>query len=327
MLLKLIKKSLARAMSFSILIKVRKKILSRLVVLTINSFKIKDAHFTHFDLFEYWQKNGFFILPNNFYQPVPDTSLINIKKLEKVQSLDGININETKQLSLLQNFSKFKDEYLKIPYIGESQGHIFYFNNLAFDGVDALVYYCMIRHFNPKNIIEVGSGWSTKIAAQAVLQNRQGELVSIEPYPQPFMQNLFPGLSKVIAKKVEENDISIFEQLKENDILFIDSSHTVKTGGDVNYLFLEVLPRLKKGVIIHIHDIFFPFDYPKDWILKEHRLWAEQYLLQAFLMFNDTFEVIYSNSFMGYKHSKKVKNIFSNSPFYKGGSIWIQKIR
>jgi hypothetical protein len=237
-------------------------------------------------------------------------------------------MNEGEQLTLLKNnFPKFKKEYRNIHCSGDPQGCIYYFNNSAFDGVDGLVYYCMIRDFNPKKIIEVGSGWSTKIAAQAALLNGNTELISIEPYPQPFMQKLFPGLSKVIVNKVENIPIKFFDSLSSSDILFIDSSHTVKTGGDVNYLFLEILPRLKKGVIIHIHDIFFPFDYPPDWVLKEHRSWAEQYLLQAFLMFNHSYKILYSNSYMGYKHLKEVKNVFPNSPFYKGGSIWIQKIK
>ncbi|MFA5933010.1 MAG: class I SAM-dependent methyltransferase [Microgenomates group bacterium] len=302
-------------------------IIAKAIVILVGSLKIKNADFTHYDFFEYWQKNGFSIIPNNFYQPIPDFSSMNQRSLSNVSSLEGIDMHEKGQMNLLGKFAKFKKEYERIPLKGDSQGHVFYFKNLAFDGVDALVYYCMIRYFKPKNIIEVGSGWSTKIAAQAVLKNGQGELISIEPYPQPFMQRTFPGLFKVIAKKVEELPLSTFGQLTDGDILFIDSSHTVKTQGDVNYLFLEVLPRLNKGVIIHIHDIFFPFDYPKDWIIKEHRSWGEQYLLQAFLMFNDSFKIIYSNSFMGYKYLKNVKKVFSKSPFYKGGSIWIQRVK
>lgn len=303
-----------------------KNIIAAFTVKLINLFRVENADFIHFDLFEYWQKNGFSIIPNNFYQPTPDFSSINPGSLEKVFRLDGIEMNEQKQLNLLKDLSIYQEEYSRIPFKGKPQGCKFYFKNLAFDGVDALLYYCMIRYFSPQNIIEVGSGWSTKIAAQAVVKNGQGKLICIEPYPQPFMQKLFPGLSKVIAKKVEDIPMDFFSQLKKDDILFIDSSHTVKTGGDVNYLFLEVLPRLNKGVVIHIHDIFFPFDYPKDWILKDHRLWAEQYLLQAFLMFNGSFQILYSNSYMGYKHLKDVKNTFPKSPFYKGGSIWIQKV-
>lgn len=305
----------------------KKKILSKIIVKLVTFLKINNADFTHYDSFEYWQKNGFSILPNNFYQPIPDVSFIDTKQLEKVDTLEGIEMNEENQISLLNNFSKYKKEFNKIPYKGKSQTHRFHFNNLAFDGVDALVYYCMIRHFRPEKIFEVGSGWSTKIGAQAVLKNGRGKLLSIEPYPQPFMQTTFPGLSEIIADKVENIPLIFFSQLKKNDILFVDSSHTIKTCGDVNYLFLEVFPRLNKGVIIHIHDIFFPFDYPKDWILKEHRFWAEQYLLQAFLMFNNNFQILYSNSYMKYRNLEKVKTIFPKSPFYDGGSIWIQRIK
>ena len=131
----------------------------------------------------------------------------------------------------------------------------------------------------------------------------------------------------MVKKKIEDVPFDYFERLGSGDMLFIDSSHTVKFDGDVNYLFFEVLPRLRRGVYIHIHDIFFPFDYPKNWVFDEYRFWAEQYLLHAFLMFNDSFEVVYSNSYMGEKHSKEVKKVFSQSPFYKGGSIWLRKIK
>ena len=146
----------------------------------------------------------------------------------------------------------------------------FHFNNSAFDNLDAVIYYSIIRHFNPKLIIEIGSGWSTKIAAQACLKNKQTQLISIEPYPQKHLQDGFPGFSKLIPKKVENVNQKIFSKLSKNDILFIDSSHTIKTGGDVVCEFLEILPQLKKGVIIHIHDIFFPYDYPKDWVKKKN---------------------------------------------------------
>ena len=120
----------------------------------------------------------------------------------------------------------------------------------------------MIRHFRPRLIIEVGSGFSSLVAAEAIAKNKNSALICIEPFPQDFLRQGFPGLRSLIEKKVEEIDLEFFSQLNCGDILFIDSSHTVKIRGDVNYLFLELLPRLKPGVIVHVHDIFFPFDYP-----------------------------------------------------------------
>lgn len=309
-----------------------KKILVIITYKLINSFRLKNVDFPQFDFFDVWKKNGFFIIPNHFYQPIPDFTNLNKKFFENKSDLLGIKTNLNSQLKLLQKeFIKFKKEFLEFKNysskIDDQKDPNFYFKNIAFDGVDALVYYCMIRFLKPKKIIEVGSGWSTKIAANAVLKNKDTKLISIEPYPQPILDKGFLGLSQLIKKKVEKVPFSKFEDLEANDILFIDSSHTVKIGGDVNYLFFEILPRLKKGVYIHVHDIFFPYDYPRDWVMKEHRFWSEQYLLQAFLVHNNSFEIFYSNSLMGDKYPKEVKKIFSSSPFYKGGSIWLKKIK
>jgi hypothetical protein len=141
-------------------------------------------------------------------------------------------------------------------------------------------------------------------------------------------------LRSLIEKKVEDIDLEFFSQLDSGDILFIDSSHTVKIGGDVNYLFLEVLPRLKPGVIVHVHDIFLPFDYRRDWVMDEFRFWSEQYLLQAFLSFNAEFEVLMCNSYLGLYYLEDLKSTFPNSPWWAdtrigvprgGGSFWMRR--
>jgi len=119
-----------------------------------------------------------------------------------------------------------------------------------------------------------------------------------------------------------------FGKLKENDILFIDSSHVLKIGSDVQYEYLDILPRLSKGVIVHVHDIFLPAEYPKEWVLKDYIFWTEQYLLQAFLAFNDSFEVLWAGHYMHLKYPNKLEDAFS----YKRderlpGSFWMRKIK
>jgi predicted O-methyltransferase YrrM len=183
----------------------------------------------------------------------------------------------------------------------------------------------MIRHFQPRLIIEVGSGFSSLISAEAAAKNTNSALICIEPSPQDFLRKGLPGLRSLIEKRVEELDLEFFTQLDSNDILFIDSSHTVKIGGDVNYLFLEVLPRLKPGVIVHVHDIFFPFEYRRDWVKDERRFWTEQYLLQAFLTFNAEFEVLMCNSYLDLHYLEDVKSTFPNSPPRGGGSFWMRR--
>jgi hypothetical protein len=190
----------------------------------------------------------------------------------------------------------------------------------------------MIRHFKPKKIFEIGSGNSTYLAAQAVLKNKEEngkgcELIAFEPYPNDVLRAGFPGLSKLIPTKIQNIALSKFSELKENDILFIDSSHVLKIGGDVQYEYLEILPRLNKGVIVHIHDIFLPAEYPKEWVLKKYRFWTEQYLLQAFLASNSAFEVLWGGSYMHLKHPDKLEAAFAS---YKRevrwpGSFWMRR--
>ena len=152
--------------------------------------------------------------------------------------------------------------------------------------------------------------------------------MAVEPYPNATIKKGFPGLSRLIDAPVQQVSLAEFERLRENDILFIDSSHVLKIGSDVEFLFLEVLPRLNPGVIVHIHDIFLPANYPRRWVVDELRFWNEQYILQAFLAFNRAFEVLWAASYMNIKHPERLESAF---PSYKRGqrppgSFWMRKI-
>ena len=278
------------------------------------------------EIFPVWERHGFHVTPVHFYQPIPDTQSLPQKLWDHPSELVGIDMNDSVQLDLLLNrFPKFRGEYEQFPTKPTGQPSRFHLNNDFFDGTDALVAYCMVRHFQPRLIIEVGSGFSSLIAAEAAAKNKSSALICIEPFPREFLRQRFPGLHSLIEKKVEDVDLDFFSQLGPGDILFIDSSHTVKIGGDVNYLFLEVLPRLKPGVIVHVHDIFLPFDYRRDWVMDEFRFWTEQYLLQAFLTFNSEFEVLMANSYLGHYHKEDLKTTFPNSPWWGGGSFWMRR--
>jgi len=283
-----------------------------------------------------WERHGFHVTPVHFYQPIPDTQNLPRTLWNRPSDLVGIDMNDSVQLDLLRNrFPKFRDEYEQIPIepIGESNS--FYVRNTLFGAADALVAYCMVRQFEPRLIVEVGGGFSTLLLTRAAAKNNTTALICIEPFPQEFLKQGVPGLNRLIEKEVQDIDLEFFSQLRAGDILFIDSSHTVKIGGDVNYLFLEVLPRLNPGVIVHIHDIFLPFEYRRDWVVDERRFWTEQYLLQAFLTFNSEFEVLMANSYMGHKYVtdvksafptlEKVKTRFTNSAKWGGGSFWIRR--
>jgi hypothetical protein len=278
------------------------------------------------ELFRMWERHGFHVTPVHFYQPIPDTRSLPETLWNRPSKLVGIDMNDSAQLDLLRKrFPKFREEYEQFPTKPTGEPSRFYLNNGLFDGTDALVAYCMVRHFQPRLIIEVGSGFSSLVSGEAATKNNNSTLICIEPFPQEFLKQGFPGLHSLIEKKVENIDLEFFLRLGSGDILFIDSSHTVKIGGDVNYLFLKVLPRLKPGVIVHIHDIFFPFDYRRDWVMDEFRFWTEQYLLQAFLSFNSEFEVLMGNSYLAHYHMEDLKATFTNSPWWGGGSFWIRR--
>jgi len=287
---------------------------------------------TYKQAFRWLEERGVHLTPNHFYYPIPDTRLLMQSKLwDKESELPGVDMNLPTQLYFLRDvFPGLVDEYNAIPKskTPDLKPYEFHFNNNIFDEIDPYVYYGMIRHFRPKTVLEVGSGWSTRLAARAALKNGDTRLVSIEPYPDSLLKAGFPGLHSLIEQKVEDVDLSVFQQLDENDILFIDTSHVVRTGGDVNYLYLEVLPRLHKGVVVHIHDIFFPEEYPRWWITERFLFWNEQYLLQAFLAFNSHFKVQFANNYMRLKYLDEVKNAFPNSPSYEHGqSLWMQKVK
>jgi hypothetical protein len=274
----------------------------------------------HRELFRNWESHGFHVTPVHFYEPIPDTQSLPETLWSQPSELVGIDRNDSIQLELLRShFTKLRDEYNNLP-VEPPPGQ-----KRPFRGVDALVAYCMIRHFQPELIAEVGSGWSSLVLGQAAAKNKNSALICIDPFPGDVLRKGFPGLRSLIGKKIQDIDLEFFSQLGSGDVLFIDSSHTVKIGGDVNYLFLEVLPRLRPGVIVHVHDIFLPFEYRRDWVLDEFRFWTEQYILQAFLTFNSDFEVLLANSYLNHYHQQELKAAFPGLSSWAGGSFWMRR--
>ena len=182
----------------------------------------------------------------------------------------------------------------------------------------------MIRHFKPETVLEVGSGHSTLLGAQACRLNESTRYLCIDPWPRDFIAGGVPG-TELIREKVENLGIELFQQLQRNDILFVDSSHVIRTASDVCFIILEVLPRLAEGVIVHFHDIFLPFEYPKEWIVERRLFWTEQYLLQAYLTENNRAKVVFANHFMSETYTEEVRQTFPNALWIGGGSLWIVK--
>ncbi len=282
-----------------------------------------------------WQRLGFHLTLNHYYEPVPDTSKLKEELWTTQSELPGLDMKEEVQVELLSLFAaRFKAEYDAFPVEKTDEAHRFYLNNGGFPSVDAEILYCMIRHLKPRYIMEIGSGSSTCLSAQAVLKNRDEdsdvtcELIAIEPYPNEVLKRGFPGLSRLIQRQAQEVPLEEFQRLHDNDILFIDSSHMLKIGSDVQYEYLELLPRLQKGVVVHIHDIHFPMEYPKAVVTRKHRFWNEQYLFQAFLAFNSSFHVLWGGNFMHVRHPDALASAFqSYDPAGRWpSSLWIRRV-
>jgi len=286
--------------------------------------------------FHFWERLGLHLTMNHHYEPVPDTRKLNEALWTTQSQLAGVVVNEEAQLTLLATFTAaFKHEYDALPREKPSIPHGFYLGNPAFPSVDAEMLWCMVRYFKPRRVIEIGCGHSSYLSAQALLMNarddssRVGELVCIEPTPNAVLKAGFPGLTELITKRVEQVPLSLFDTLDGNDILFIDSSHMLKIGSDVQYEYLEILPRLRKGVLIHVHDIHFPMEYPRNLVLGKRRFWNEQYLLQAFLSFNDSFRMLWAGNLVHVRHPDALAAAFASYDRNGRwpGSCWLQRTR
>jgi SAM-dependent methyltransferase len=189
----------------------------------------------------------------------------------------------------------------------------------------------MIRRFRPARILEIGCGYSTLLSAQALLKNRDdgapGELLGCDPYPHEVVRDGVPGLTRLIPAAAQDLPTEEFDRLRRNDILFIDSSHVLKIDSDVQRLYLDVLPRLAPGVLVHVHDIFLPREYPREWVMELRRFWTEQYLLQAFLAFNTAWEVLWAGSYMHLRHPDLLEAAFPSYDRRRRwpGSFWLRR--
>ena len=269
--------------------------------------------------------------PGHFYSPIPDCEEVRQREDRifdrDMSEIAGIELNTSGQLQLL---AAFKDYYLELPFTTEqTAGNRYFFDNDHYTYSDAIFLYCVIRHFKPENIIEVGSGFSSGCILDTNEQffNNSIRCQFIEPYPERLYTQLRSGDPETIEiteQKLQDVELGFFDRLGENDLLVIDSTHVAKTGSDVNRIFFEILPRLKKGVLIHFHDIFYPFEYPKDWVY-EGRSWNEAYLLRSFLQYNNSFRILLFNTYLEQFYEEKFQEDFPLCLENRGGSIWLRK--
>ena len=245
---------------------------------------------------------GVFPVRNHYYETQFDFRDSQIE-LSEDRALPGIAWNEVGQLKHLEKLT-FAAELSGISKTKVDPPE-FHFNNAGFESGDAEYWYQMIRAVKPRRIIEIGSGNSTLMAIKATRKNKEEDAsylcqhTCIEPYEMPWLEKT--GVT-VMRKKVEDVDLSFFSELTAGDILFIDSSHIIKPHGDVLFEYLQLLPTLNQGVIVHVHDIFSPKNYLKQWVEDEVKFWNEQYLLEAFLSHNGSWEIIGALNYLHHHH-------------------------
>jgi Methyltransferase domain len=273
---------------------------------------------------------GYHVREIHYYEPLPDFREVTAEKIGQRNEMRGIDLRVDAQLQLVDDLAAAYGEELSALQ-KERGASAFDFANDYFSHYDAAVYYAVLRHLRPKRVLEVGAGYSTRIAAKALEKNaqsgNQASLVVIEPYPQPRLLDAKLDM-RLIKKPVQSIDDAEFAALEEGDVLFIDSSHAVKFGSDVNHLFLNVLPLIARGVWVQVHDIFFPFDYPQEWLIGRRLAFNEQYLLQAFLSGNSSWRVELCNQLLAADHRTKLRSLFESSAAVASSpaSFWLQRV-
>lgn len=280
------------------------------------------------DLYEFWEEQGFHLVPISHYSPLPTIGEAKKHYIDGaifLHSVGAVRLNK-----MVNEFKlKTRDEFSKSLVANSLSG--FKMDNGFFENIDAEILYFMIRTKKPSRIIEVGSGWTSRLIYSAVKANMaEGSNYTcrytiIDPW---FDKNKIKFREKwleILKIPVEETSQDFFKSLGVNDILFVDSSHTVKTGNDVTRIYLEILPNLNPGVLFHAHDIFLPYDYPREWVLNKYMFWNEQYLLAALLINNKKTKILWPSQYYYRSRPKDAQEIFGavRDDWVGPGSFWV----
>lgn len=267
----------------------------------------------------------------HFYSPMYDTRELATER-ERLwpsapRDTPGIDWRADAQLELCRTVFAGQDkfEFIDEPSDDPTEYHA---GNDQYPPLDAWVLSGILEHARPARMIEIGSGFSTLIAARTNRERLGGamELTCVEPYPRQFLIDGVPGVTQLRTEKIQDVPLELFAQLSAGDVLFVDTAHTVKTGGDVVWIFHEIIPRLAEGVLIHIHDFFVPGEYPEPWVMEGWG-WNESYLVRSFLSFNNAFEVVWAQQYMLYNHLEELRAAFPGLARYvpSGAALWLRR--
>jgi Methyltransferase domain len=274
------------------------------------------------------ERAGLQVVLKTFYSPIPELDKLPPGFFARVGELPGIDLDLDRQLVFLrERLAGPMAEFDPPPTSAER--HRFAADNPSYSRLDASVLYAMVRALRPARVVELGSGQSTLVTAEAVRRNAADgapcRYEAYDPYPGVVGDDL-PGLDALHRVAAQDVPPAAFEALGDGDVLFIDTTHTVKTGSDVNHIVLDVLPRLAPGVAVHVHDIFLPFEYPPGFMVDFGLYWAEQYLLQAFLAMNPGYEILFACAALGgLRASELAAALPPGVPPSGGSAFWIRR--
>jgi hypothetical protein len=236
------------------------------------------------------------------------------------------------QLAVAREISQYVLELADIPETAEYSSGVYYWSNPFWNHADALVQYGLLRSRKPQRLIEIGCGFSSLLASRAIAKNKEEDasynpkVLLVEPNPRRELLNRLPSDWKLVEKILQRCPLEEFDTLSAGDVLFYDGSHCVRAGNDVNWFFFRILPRIRSKVLIHLHDIFLPHDYPREWLLERKQTWSEQYLLQAFLMNNSDYGVEIANTFLACAKPDELKQLYKDVQPFWGASFWMTKL-
>jgi predicted O-methyltransferase YrrM len=271
--------------------------------------------------------------PNNYYSALPDLDRLDDAVWARESAMVGVAFDAEAQIDFAEEHLARYAAELGAPH-ASTDPLDFHLDNAHFESVDAEIAYAMVRHLRPRRVVELGSGFSTQVLAAAAHRNAaEGtatELYAYNPYPSGRMEAVLargiPGLTEHVAIEAQALPLDLFLELGSGDVLFIDTSHTVKLGGEVVHLFLEVLPRLAPGVVVHVHDIALPYEYDRRYVVDLEMPWAEQYLLQALLCGSQEWEVLFGAQAAARKHRARLEAVVpSLRDRHYPSSFWMRR--
>ena len=273
------------------------------------------------------ERAGVQVVLKTFYSPIPELDRLPPGWFVRVGELPGIDLDLDRQLAFARELAGPMAEF--DPPQRTEDPHRYAIENPSYSRLDASVLYAMVRSLRPARILELGSGRSSLVTAEAARRNAADgapcRYEAYDPYPGPGTGGL-PGLAALHRVPAQEVPAAAFEALGAGDVLFVDTTHTVKTGSDVNHIVLEVLPRLAPGVVVHVHDILLPYEYPPGFMADFGLYWTEQYLLQAFLAMNPGYEVLLANAALGGLRGDELRAALPGGAAAEGGSaFWIRR--